>query len=322
MSLIERPRRLRRTALIRDLVRETHLNTDDLIQPFFVSQTATSPEAISSMPGQMRHTIESLIEAARLAADNGIKAIILFGIPDEKDAEGCGADADNGIIQVALRALKAASIPLVLITDVCLCEYTDHGHCGLLEGEEILNDESLERLAATAVSHANAGADFVAPSDMMDGRIGAIREALDDEGFEQVGIISYAVKYASAFYGPFRDAAESSPSFGDRRSHQMDPANRREAHREAQLDVEEGADAILVKPALAYLDIIRELREEIELPLVAYSVSGEYAMIEAAAAQGWIDRQAVILESLLSMKRAGVDLIMSYHATEVAKWLR
>ena len=192
----------------------------------------------------------------------------------------------------------------------------------MLEGEEILNDESLERLAATAVSHANAGADFVAPSDMMDGRIGAIREALDDEGFEQVGIISYAVKYASAFYGPFRDAAESSPSFGDRRSHQMDPANRREAHREAQLDVEEGADAILVKPALAYLDIIRELREEIELPLVAYSVSGEYAMIEAAAAQGWIDRQAVILESLLSMKRAGVDLIMSYHATEVAKWLR
>ena len=322
MSLIDRPRRLRRTPLIRDLVRETRLSTDDLIQPFFVSQTATSPEAIASMPGQMRHTVESVVDAARESVQSGIKAIILFGIPEDKDADGHGADAEDGIIQEALRALKAAALPLVLITDVCLCEYTDHGHCGLLEGEEILNDESLDRLAATALSHARAGADLVAPSDMMDGRIAAIREALDDDGFEQVGIISYAVKYASAFYGPFRDAAESSPGFGDRRSHQMDPANRREAHREAELDVEEGADAILVKPALAYLDIVRELREDIDLPLVAYSVSGEYAMIEAAAAQGWIDRKAVILESLLSMKRAGVDLIMSYHATEVAGWLR
>jgi porphobilinogen synthase len=322
MMMIERPRRLRRNALIRDLVRETKLSSDDLIQPYFVSETATEPEPISSMPGQMRHTIESLVAACAASAQAGIKAVILFGIPDEKDAEGHGADADDGIIQKAIRALKASSVELLVISDVCLCEYTDHGHCGLLEGEEILNDESLERLAATAVSHAEAGADMVAPSDMLDGRIAVIREALDEAGHEQIGLISYAVKYASAFYGPFRDAAQSAPSFGDRRSHQMDPANRREALREAQLDVEEGADAILVKPALAYLDVVRELREEIDLPLLAYSVSGEYAMIEAAAAKGWIDRQAVVLESLLSMKRAGVDVIMTYHATEVAGWLR
>ena len=322
MTMIERPRRLRRNALIRDLVRETKLSSDDLIQPYFVSETATEPEPISSMPGQMRHTIESLVAACTTSAQAGIKAVILFGIPDEKDAEGHGADADDGIVQKAIRALKASSVELLVISDVCLCEYTDHGHCGLLEGEEILNDESLERLAATAVSHAEAGADMVAPSDMLDGRIAVIREALDEAGHEQIGLISYAVKYASAFYGPFRDAAQSAPAFGDRRSHQMDPANRREALREAQLDVEEGADAILVKPALAYLDVVRELREEIDLPLLAYSVSGEYAMIEAAAAKGWIDRQAVVLESLLSMKRAGVDVIMTYHATEVAGWLR
>ena len=258
MSLIERPRRLRRTSLIRDLVRETTLSADDLIQPYFVSETATEPEPIASMPGQMRHTIESLVNACKDSAKAGIKAVIVFGLPAEKDAEGHSADAENGIIQNAVRAIKAAQIELIVITDVCLCEYTDHGHCGLLEGEEILNDESLGRLAATAVSHAEAGADLVAPSDMLDGRIGAIREALDDADFEHIGVISYAVKYASAFYGPFRDAAQSAPAFGDRRSHQMDPSNRREAHREAQLDVEEGADAIMVKPALAYLDIVRE----------------------------------------------------------------
>ena len=321
MSLIERPRRLRRTPLIRDLVRETQLSANDLIQPYFVSATAAAPEPIGSMPGQLRHTLSSLVDACRQARLQGVKAVLLFGLPESKDAQGHGADAADGIVQQAVRALREAALDLVIMTDVCLCEYTDHGHCGLLEGEEIVNDASLERLAAVAVSHARAGADFVAPSDMMDGRVEAIREALDDEGFEGVGIISYAVKYASAFYGPFRDAAGSAPSFGDRRSHQMDPANRREALREAQLDVDEGADALMVKPGLPYLDILRDLREDLELPLVTYCVSGEYAMIEAAAQKGWIDRQAVILESLLCMKRAGADLIVSYHAAEAAGWL-
>ena len=319
MSLIERPRRLRRTPLIRDLVRETQLSANDLIQPYFVSATAAAPEPIGSMPGQLRHTLGSLVDACRQARLQGVKAVLLFGLPESKDAQGHGADAADGIVQQAVRALREAALDLVIMTDVCLCEYTDHGHCGLLEGEEIVNDASLDGSPPWRLVMRRRG---LCRSLRHDGRaVEAIREALDDEGFEGVGIISYAVKYASAFYGPFRDAAGSAPSFGDRRSHQMDPANRREALREAQLDVDEGADALMVKPGLPYLDILRDLREDVELPLVTYCVSGEYAMIEAAAQKGWIDRQAVILESLLCMKRAGADLIVSYHAAEAASWL-
>ncbi len=317
-----RPRRLRRSALLRDLVRETHLRAEDLIYPLFVQETSDQVEPIGAMPGQSRHTLESLVAECRAAAEDGVKAVLLFGIPKVKDALGSQAYADDGIVQRGVRALKEADLPLVVMTDVCLCEYTDHGHCGQIAHNDVANDPSLELLAATAVAQAAAGADVVAPSDMMDGRVGAIREALDAEGYADVAILSYAAKYASAFYGPFRDAAGSAPQFGDRQSYQMDPANRREALKEVLEDIEEGADMVMVKPALSYLDVIREVREVTELPVAAYNVSGEYAMIEFAAKAGVLDRDRIIREVLLSIKRAGADLILTYHAREAARWSR
>jgi porphobilinogen synthase len=316
-----RPRRLRENPLLREQVAETRLDARDLSWPLFVAEGLTGREEISSMPGQHRHGLDSLLSACDEAVNAGLRSVLLFGIPELKDARGSQAWAENGIVQQAVRALKERGFPLVVTTDVCLCEYTDHGHCGLLEDERILNDETLPLLAAAAVSHAAAGADVIAPSDMMDFRVGAIRDALDEAGHETTPILSYAVKYASAYYGPFRDAAQSAPAFGDRRSHQMDPANRLEALREALLDVDEGADMVMVKPALAYLDVLREVRDAVEVPVAAYAVSGEYAMIEAAAARGWIDRDLVLMETLLSMKRAGADLILSYHAVDALRLL-
>jgi porphobilinogen synthase len=314
-------RRMRNSALTRRLVRETQVGPADLCWPLFVAEHLDGREEISSMPGQFRHGLSSLLRACDEGVEAGLTSVILFGIPEKKDAEGSRAWAEDGIVQRSLRALKDRGFPLTLMSDVCLCGYTDHGHCGLVRGETILNDESLPLLARTARSHAEAGADIVAPSDMLDFRVGAIREALDEGGFQDTPILSYAVKYASAYYGPFRDAAQSSPSFGDRRSHQMDPANLREALREARQDIEEGADMLMVKPGLAYLDVVAALRREFDLPIACYSVSGELAMIEAAAERGWIDRKRVILETLTSMKRAGADLILSYHAREALDWL-
>ena len=316
-----RPRRLRENPLLRELVSETRLDAADLVWPLFVSEGLKGREEISSMPGQHRHGLDSLLEACDEAVSTGLRSVILFGIPQSKDAEGSEAWAENGITQQAVRALKERGFPLVVMTDVCLCEYTDHGHCGLLDGTRILNDETLPLLARAAVSHAEAGADVVAPSDMMDFRVAAIRDALDEAGHELTPVMSYAVKYASAYYGPFRDAAQSAPAFGDRRSHQMDPANRLEALREALTDVEEGADMVMVKPALAYLDVLREVRDAVEVPVAAYAVSGEYAMIEAAAAKGWVDRDRIIMETLLSMKRAGADSILTYHAVDALRLL-
>lgn len=318
-----RPRRLRHTAALRGMVRETHLAPADLIYPLFVQHGNDVRLPISSMPGQFRYSIDQLTEEARAIAGLDIPAVILFGIPAEKDPVGLENFAEDGIVQQAIRAIKEATPELVVVTDVCLCEYTDHGHCGLLdENGNVLNDETLAVLAKTAVSHAQAGADIVAPSGMMDGMVAAIRAALDEQGFSHVPIMSYAVKYASSFYGPFREAAEGAPQFGDRKTHQMDPANAREALREAALDVGEGADFLMVKPALPYLDVVRRVRDRFpELPLVAYNVSGEYAMVKAAAANGWLDEQKVVLETLLSIKRAGADLIITYHAKEAAGWL-
>ena len=319
---VRRPRRNRDSAVLRRMVSETQVRPQDLIWPLFVTEEAHGATEIGSMPGQYRHSVESLLRVCEGAVDAGVPAVILFGIPDHKHASGKGAWQEDGAVQQALRALGDRGFPLLKITDVCLCEYTDHGHCGLLDdGGYVRNDPTVSLLAKTAVSHAQAGADMVAPSDMMDLRVGAIREAMDSAGHERVGLMSYAVKYASGFYGPFRDAAQSAPTFGDRATHQMDPANAREALIEARADVDEGADIVMVKPALAYLDIVRAVREEVNVPVAAYSVSGEYAMIEAAAANGWIDRERVILESLLSMRRAGADLILTYHAVEAAKWL-
>jgi porphobilinogen synthase len=320
----QRPRRLRRTAPLRDLVRETTLDTDDLVYPLFVVPGEGVRDPVPSMPGVDRLSVDVLAgEAVELGA-LGIKAALLFGIPTSKDAGGSESYAEDGVVQEAVRALKAASPELVVMTDVCMCEYTDHGHCGLLDHEGyVLNDETLELLGRIAVSHAEAGADVVAPSGMIDGMVGAIRAALDAEGFEQVAILSYAVKYASAFYGPFRDAAEGAPAFGDRRSHQMDPGNVREAIRESALDVEQGADGLMVKPSLAYLDVVRAVHERFpELPLAAYNVSGEYAMVKAAAASGWLDERAAVLEALTGMRRAGADLVITYHAKDAAAWLR
>ena len=314
-----RHRRLRENAVLRELVRETELRPQDLVWPLFVAEGLEGREEIASMPGQHRHGLDSLLRAAEQAVDAGVRSLILFGVPERKDAEGSGAWAEDGIVQQALRALRDRGFPLLLMTDVCLCEYTDHGHCGLLDGERILNDATLPLLARAAVSHAEAGADLVAPSDMMDFRVGALRAALDEAGHERVPILSYAVKYASAYYGPFRDAAGSAPAFGDRRSHQMDPGNRREALREAAADVAEGADLVMVKPALAYLDVLADVRAAVDVPVAAYNVSGEYAMIEAAARQGWIDRERVLLETLTAMKRAGADLILTYHAVDAAR---
>ena len=320
----KRPRRLRRTAALRDLVRETTLDPADFVYPLFVVPGADVRRPVSSMPGVDQLSVDQLAAEARELATLGVKAVLLFGIPSAKDAHGTESSAEDGIVQQAVRALKDVSRELVVMTDVCMCEYTDHGHCGLLDTDGyVLNDETLEQLGRIAVSHAEAGADVVAPSGMIDGMVGAIRGALDGEGLQAVAILSYAVKYASAFYGPFRDAAEGAPAFGDRRSHQMDPGNAREALREAALDVEEGADALLVKPALGYLDVVRSVRERFpETPLAAYNVSGEYAMVKAAAADGWLDERAVVLEVLTGIRRAGADLVVTYHAKDAAAWLQ
>lgn len=316
-----RSRRLRRTAALRALVRETRLSTEQLVYPLFIVPGTKVRQEVPSMPGVFRLSVDRLAAEAEALLKLGISTVILFGIPEKKDGAGSGAHAKDGIVQRGIRELKKRAPQLTVITDVCLCEYTDHGHCGFLVNNEVDNDATLEILAQTALSHARAGADMVAPSDMMDGRVAEIRGMLDENGFEMVPIMSYAVKYASAFYGPFRDAAESTPQFGDRRGYQMDPANVREALREATLDTEEGADILMVKPALAYLDIIARLREEFDLPIAAYQVSGEYAMIKAAAANGWIDGERAMEESLLAIRRAGADIIITYFAKEMARLL-
>jgi len=324
---IHRPRRLRRTPQLRAMVRETSLAAGDLILPLFVAEGAAAPTAVASMPGVARHTIESLCATAKEARSLGIPAILLFGLPLAKDAAASGAWSDTGIVQEAVRTLKRASPDLIVITDVCLCEYTEHGHCGLLQpgapggASAVHNDRTLELLARTAVSHARAGADIVAPSDMMDGRVGAIRSALDAAGFDQIPILSYAAKYASAFYGPFRDAADNTPQNGNRRGYQMDPGNALEALREVEADLEEGADLVMVKPGLPCLDILSRVKERFGVPTAAYQVSGEYAMLKAAAANGWIDERAATLEALLALRRGGADLIVSYAAIDAARWL-
>lgn len=318
MKLIERPRRLRRTETIRALVRETRLSPDDFVYPLFVCEGEGVRREISSMPGVFNFSIDELVKEVEAARVMGVRSVILFGVPDEKDSVGSQAYAEDGITQRAIRAVKREVKDVLVIADNCLCEYTDHGHCGVIEAGEVLNDPSVELLARTAVSQAEAGADIIAPSNMMDGFVAAIREALDEAGFEHTPIMSYAVKYASGFYGPFREAAQSAPQFGDRRGYQMDPANAREAMREAELDYEQGADILIVKPALPYLDIIRALRERFDLPVAAYQVSGEYAMIKAAARLGWIEEERVALESLTSIKRAGADIILTYFARELA----
>ncbi len=326
-----RPRRLRLSPALRSMLRETELNPRDFIYPLFVRHGSGRSE-IRSMPGIFQLSVEEAVRESEKAAGLGVEAVILFGIPAAKDPVGLENFAENGIVQQAIRAIKAAIPGMVVITDVCLCEYTDHGHCGILNTGEhyhahlpdgyVLNDETLEVLAKVAVSHAGAGADMLAPSGMIDGMVGAIRAGLDEAGFESLPVLSYAVKYASAFYGPFREAAEGAPKFGDRKTHQMDPANVREAIREAALDVEQGADMLMVKPALAYLDVIRTIKETFpEMPLAAYNVSGEYSMIKAAAANGWLDEARTTLETLTAIKRAGADLIISYHALEAARWL-
>jgi porphobilinogen synthase len=315
---VTRLRRLRRSDRLRALVRETRLDLDDFVLPLFVGP-ATEPNP--ELPALGRFAVGDLAGEAEEATRLGVRAVLLFGIPDEKDAEGSGAWDDDGVVQRALRALREASPGLVLLTDVCLCEYTSHGHCGVLEGDEVDNDATLELLARTAVSHAAAGADAVCPSDMMDGRVAAIRTALDEDGHGEIPIVSYAAKYASAFYGPFREAADSTPAFGDRRGYQLDPANVREALRECELDVAEGADALLVKPALPNLDVLRAVRERFDLPVGAYNVSGEYAMLKAAGARGWLDERQAALESLTAIKRAGADLVVSYWTKELAGWL-
>ncbi len=321
-DLLIRPRRLRRTEGLRRLVRETVLSPSDFILPMFVLPGARRRESIASMPGIDRVTADLALRDAAAAAKLGIAGVILFGLPSKKDAHGSEGWSDRGAVQTAVRLLKKEGLPLAVITDVCLCEYTSHGHCGVLHGSEVENDATLPVLARIAVSHARAGADLVAPSDMMDGRVRAIRSALDRSGFSSTGILSYAAKYASAFYGPFRDAAGSVPAFGDRRGYQMDPANAREALREIALDVAEGADLVMVKPALAYLDVIHRARARFDLPVFAYNVSGEYAMVKAAAAKGWVDERRASLEILASIKRAGADRILTYHAVSAARWLR
>ncbi|MDM5334670.1 porphobilinogen synthase [Ureibacillus composti] len=317
----QRHRRLRSSATMRAMVKETYLHKEDLIYGLFVVEGQNIKREVPSMPGVWQLSLDHLEEEINEVVELGIPAVILFGIPIEKDAVGTGAYHDHGIIQEATRFIKERHPELLVIADTCLCEYTDHGHCGLVEGETILNDPSLDILARTAVSQAQAGADIIAPSNMMDGFVAAIRKGLDEAGFENIPIMSYGVKYASAYYGPFRDAADGAPQFGDRKTYQMDPANRLEAFREAESDINEGADMIIIKPALAYLDIIRDVRNNYNLPIVAYNVSGEYAMVKAAAQNGWIDEKSVVLESLLGMKRAGADMILTYHAKDVARWL-
>jgi porphobilinogen synthase len=320
---IQRLRRTRRTGALRGLVRETRLSPSDLVYPIFVTVGEDVKNPVASMPGVFQLSINHAVAEAKRAGDLGVPAVLLFGIPNQKDEAASGAYDPEGIVQLATRAIKDAAPELIVITDVCLCEYTSHGHCGVVEKGtgEIMNDVSLELLARTASSQAEAGADIVAPSDMMDGRVAAIRSELDNEGFQDTPILAYAAKYASAFYGPFREAAESAPAFGDRRSYQMDPANAREALLEVELDVEEGADIVMVKPALPYLDVLRRVRETTKLPVAAYSVSGEYAMIKAASQNGWLDERTAVLEALTSVKRAGADIIVTYHAPDVARWL-
>lgn len=316
-----RHRRLRSTAGMRTMVRETQLQATDFIYPIFVIEGEDIKNEIPSMPGIYQHSMDRLGEELDEAVALGIPSVIFFGVVTEKDAVGTGAYHDHGIIQEAIRLAKQRHPELIVIADTCLCEYTDHGHCGVIEGERVLNDPSLDLLVKTAVSQANAGADIIAPSNMMDGFVVAIRQGLDEAGFEEIPIMSYAVKYASAYYGPFRDAADSTPQFGDRKAYQMDPANRMEALREAESDIAEGADFLIVKPALSYLDILRDVKNNTLLPMVAYNVSGEYAMVKAASLNGWVDEQRIVLETLTSMKRAGADLIMTYHAKDAARWL-
>ena len=318
----DRPRRLRRTAQLRDLVRETTLHANDLIYPLFVQSGEGVRDEIAAMPGNYHLSVDRLVEEVGDASEDGIKAVLLFGLPDNKDDEGSEAWSPEGAVQHAVRELKRAFPDVTVVTDVCLCAYTAHGHCGVVKDGVVQNDPTLELLARAAVSHAQAGADIVAPSDMMDGRVGAIRLALDETGFEDLPIMSYAAKYASSFYGPFREAADSTPQFGDRRSYQMDPANSDEALREVGLDLEEGADIVMVKPALAYLDVIRRVKETFGVPTAAYNVSGEFSMVAAAAEKGWIERERVVMETLTSMKRAGADIILTYHAREAARLLR
>jgi len=308
--------------MMRDLVRETQLHPHDLVWPLFVQEATDEAVPLVSLPGQFQHSIPTLVRACEEAAEAGVRSVMLFGIPNHKDPEGSQAYAEDGVVQRAFRAIKAEGFPLVLMGDVCMCEYTSHGHCGHVDGERVDNDRSLELLVKTAVSQAQAGADLVAPSDMMDGRVGAIRAGLDDVGLQDVAIMSYAAKYCSAFYGPFREAAGSAPGFGDRSGYQMDPANAREALEEVRLDIAEGADMVMVKPALAYMDIIRAVREITDLPVAAYNVSGEYAMIELMAREGLIDRRRGVMEVLTGLKRAGAGILLTYHAAEVARWLR
>jgi porphobilinogen synthase len=318
-----RMRRLRRTGLLRDLVRETSLEVRHLVSPMFVAAGTDPRTPIDAMPGVDRLSIDAAVEEAGEAASLGIPAVLLFGIPADKDEEGSGAWDEEGVVQLATRAIKAAHPDLLVIADLCLCEYTSHGHCGVLRSDGVVdNDASLELLARTAVSQAEAGADIIAPSDMMDGRVGHLRAALDEHQLADTPIMAYSAKFASAFYGPFREAADSAPAQGDRRGYQMDPANAREAVREARLDEDEGADVLMVKPALPYLDVIRRIRDSTELPIAAYNVSGEYAMLKAAAAQGLIDERAAVLEALTGIRRAGADIVISYHAKDVATWLR
>lgn len=317
----QRHRRLRQSAGMRALVKETYLHKEDFIYPIFVAEGENIKNEVASMPGVFQLSLDNLGAELDEIVALGIPAVILFGLPAEKDAIGSGAYHDHGIIQKATRFAKERHSELLVVADTCLCEYTDHGHCGVVEGEQILNDPSLNLLAQTAVSQAKAGADIIAPSNMMDGFVAAIRAGLDEAGFAHIPIMSYAVKYASGYYGPFREAADGAPKFGDRKTYQMDPSNRLEAMREAASDVEEGADFLIVKPALAYMDIIRDVKNNFALPVVAYNVSGEYAMVKAAAINGWIDEKAVVMETLLGMKRAGADLIITYHAKDAARWL-
>lgn len=316
-----RPRRLRSSDAMRRMVRETQLSPDDFIYPMFVVHGEGIREEIPSMPGQYRLSVDELVKEASGVRDLGIPGVLLFGLPEKKDEIGSEAYAPDGIVQQAVRALKSQVPDLLVITDVCLCEYTSHGHCGIVQDGKVLNDRTLTLLAKTAVSHAQAGADIVAPSDMMDHRVGAIREALDDNGFTDTAIMAYSAKYASAFYGPFREAAECAPQFGDRKTYQMDPGNSREALREVMLDIEEGADIVMVKPALPYLDIIRIVKDSTDVPVAAYNVSGEYSLVKAAAQNGWIDEHRAVMEILTSIKRAGADIILTYHAKDVAAYL-
>jgi porphobilinogen synthase len=319
---VQRPRRLRRSEALRGLVRETRLSTAGLIYPLFVCPGEKVKQEVGSMPGVFQQSVDRIVEECREVEALGIPGVILFGLPETKDARGSSSLLKDGVVQRAVSAIRKANLKLLVITDVCLCEYTDHGHCGVIEGDEVVNDATVAILAEQALSHARAGADIVAPSDMMDGRVGAIRKILDENKFADVSILSYAAKYCSGFYGPFREAANSSPQFGDRRSYQMDPGNAREALKEVELDLAEGADMVMVKPALPYLDVIRQVRDACNVPVAAYNVSGEYAMVKAAAANGWLDEKRAVLEILIGIQRAGADIILTYHAKDAARWLR